>query len=338
MMINVAINGFGRIGKMVLRAGWNDKKINFIAINDLTDTKTLAYLLQNDSAQGKFAEKVTFTKDSLTIGKKKIPVFTEKDPSKLPWKKLKVDVVVESTGFFTKPEGAALHLKAGAKKVLLSAPCKCEQKVCPTNVKTLVMGVNNGEYKKNKHHIISNASCTTNCVAPLLKIIQNNFGIKNCFFSTIHAYTSTQRLVDGPNKKLRRCRAAAVNIIPSTTGADVATAKVIPKLVGKIKGIAFRVPIVDGSVTDFSIETVKSVTAEKVNQLIKKMAQTKFKNIVEYSEKELVSDDIIHNPHSSIFDSKLTHVQGKNHLKLVSWYDNEWGYSSRMVDMIKFIS
>jgi len=335
-MINVAINGFGRIGRMVLRAGY--KKVNFVAINDLTDAETLAYLLQHDSAQGKFTEKVSHNNKSLTIGKKKIPLFAEKDPSKLPWKKLKIDVVVESTGRFTKPKDAALHLKAGAKKVLISAPCKCENNVCPTDTAMFVIGVNEKNYNKKKHKIISNASCTTNCVAPVLKIINDNYGINNCFFSTIHAYTSTQKLVDGPDKKLRRCRAAAINIIPSTTGADIATTKVIPELKNKIKGIAFRVPVVDGSVTDFNIVTKKPVTIEKVNNLFKKMAKTKYKRILEYSEDELVSTDIIHNPHSSIIDSKLTRVLGKNNLKLVSWYDNEWGYSSRLVDMIKLIS
>jgi len=336
-MVNVAINGFGRIGRMVFRAGWKDKKINIVALNDLTDTKTLAYLLKYDSAQGKFEENVTHTENSLMIGKKKIPVFAEKDPSKLPWKKLKIDVVVESTGRFTHPKDAELHLKAGAKKVLISAPCKCEGDVCPTNTATLVMGVNENNYNKNKHHIISNASCTTNCVAPVLKVIQDNFGIKQCFFSTIHAYTSTQKLVDGPDKKLRRCRAAAINIIPSTTGADIATTKVIPALTDKLKGIAFRVPVVDGSITDLNIETDKEITVEKINKLFEKITKTKYKGIIQYSEDELVSSDIIHNPHSSIIDGKMTHVIGKNHLKLVAWYDNEWGYSNRMVDMIKFI-
>lgn len=337
-MINVAINGFGRIGRMVLRAGYKDKKINFVAINDLTDTENLAYLLEHDSAQGKFAEKVSSSNDNIIIGNKKIKVFAEKDPNKLPWKKLKVDVVVESTGRFTDPKNAALHLKAGAKKVLISAPCKCESNVCPADTAMFVLGVNEKKYNKKKHKIISNASCTTNCVAPVLKIINDHFGVKNCFFSTVHAYTSSQKVVDGPDKKLRKGRAAAVNIIPSTTGADVATTKVIPELKGKVKGMAFRVPVSNGSVTDFNIITKKEVTVEKVNSLLKKMAKTKYKGVIEYSEEELVSTDIIHNPHSSIIDSKLTYVLGKNKLKLVSWYDNEWGYSSRLIDMIKFIT
>ncbi len=336
-MINVAINGFGRIGRMVFRAGCRDKKINFVAINDLTDTKTLAYLLQHDSVYGEFEEKVNFTEKAIVVGKKKIPIFAEKDPGKLPWKKMKIDVVVESTGFFTEPEKAKVHLTAGAKKVIISAPCKCENNVCPIDTKTIVLGVNEKSYQPKKHNIISNASCTTNCVAPVLKIIQDYFGIKQCFFTTIHAYTATQKLVDGPEKKLRRCRAAAVNIIPASTGADSATIEVIPELAGKIKGNAFRVPVVDGSVTDFNIETAKEVTVEKANALLKKMAESKYKGILEYSEEELVSTDIIKNPHSSIVDGKLTEVVGKNYLKIISWYDNEWGYSCRMVDLIKLV-
>jgi glyceraldehyde 3-phosphate dehydrogenase len=336
-MINVSINGFGRIGRMIFRAGLKDKKINFIAINDLTDTKTLAYLLKHDSTHGNLSEKVSYTKDSIIVGKKKIRVFAEKEPRNLPWKKLKIDVVIEATGFFTKPDKARAHVKAGAKKVLISAPCKCDQ-VCPVDTKTLIYGVNDNSYNKKKHHVISNASCTTNCVAPVLKIINDAFKIKQCFFSTIHAYTSSQRIVDGPHTKLRRARAAAVNIVPSTTGADVATIKAIPELDGKLKGIAFRVPVVDGSVTDFSIEVEKNVTTKEINKLFEKMAKTKFKNIIEYSEEEIVSSDIIHNPHSSIIDGLLTEVVNNNHIKIVSWYDNEWGYSCRMIDMIKHLN
>jgi glyceraldehyde 3-phosphate dehydrogenase len=337
-MINVAINGFGRIGRIVLRAGWKDKNINFVAINDLVDTKTLAHLLKYDSVHGKFSEEVTHSDGLLSIGKKKLSVFAERDPTKLPWKKLKIDVVVESTGRFVNSKDANMHLKAGARKVLISAPCKCENKVCPVDTTTIVMGVNEKSYNKKKHHVVSNASCTTNCVAPLLKIIHDAYGIKNCLFNTIHAYTASENIVDGPSKKIRLTRAAGVNIIPTTTGADTATAEVIPELVGKIKGVAYRIPIIDGSVTDFSIETEKEITVEKVNKLIQKMANSKFKNLVEFSQEELVSTDIIGNSSSSIFDSKMTHVVGKNYLKLVSWYDNEWGYSCRMIDMIKFIS
>jgi len=338
MAINVAINGFGRIGRMVFRAGLQDKNINFVAINDLTDNKTLAHLLKYDSVHGVLAENVSSSDSMLVVGKKKIKVFAEKDPTKLPWKKLNIDVVVESTGFFTDPYKAAAHLKAGAKKVLISAPCKCEgDKTCPINTATLVMGVNDHLYKKSQHKIVSNASCTTNCVAPILKVVQDHVGIKRCFFTTIHAYTATQKLTDGPYKDLRRARAAAVNIIPTSTGADVAAVEAIPELQGKVRGLAFRVPVPDGSVTDFTIEVQKEVTPEEINRIFKQEALKKMKGIIEYSEQELVSTDIIHNPHSAIFDAKLTNVVDKKILKIVAWYDNEWGYSSRMVDMIKHI-
>jgi len=338
-MINVAINGFGRIGRMVLRAAWKDKKINIVAINDLTDNETLAHLLKYDSVHGVFSEDVSHTDSLLVVGKKKIKVIAEKDPTNLPWRKLKIDVVVESTGRFTDPYKAAAHLKAGAKRVLISAPCKCEaEKVCPANTATLVLGVNDHLYKKNIHKVISNASCTTNCVAPILKVVQDHVGIKRCFFTTIHAYTASQKLVDGPYKDLRRSRAAAINIIPTSTGADVAAVEAIPELQGKVRGLAFRVPVPDGSVTDFTIETEKDVTSEEINKIFKKHSINKMKGIIEYSDRELVSSDIIHNPHSAIFDSKLTNVVDRRILKIVAWYDNEWGYSSRMVDMIKFIS
>ncbi|MBU0470625.1 MAG: type I glyceraldehyde-3-phosphate dehydrogenase [Nanoarchaeota archaeon] len=335
-MINIAINGFGRIGRMFFRAAYNDKKINIVAVNDLTDNKTLAHLLKYDSVHGVFPETVTSTNGFLTIGKKKINVFAEKDPVKLPWKKLKIDVVVESTGFFTDPVKAAVHLQAGAKRVLISAPCKCKDNACPANATTIVMGVNEKKFDPKKHQIVSNASCTTNCVAPVLKVIEDKIGIKHCFFTTIHAYTSTQKTVDGPKSDLRRARAAAINIIPTSTGADIATVEAIPKLQGKVRGLAFRVPVADGSVTDFTIETNREVTASEVNKIFKKAAQ-EMKGILEYSEDELVSTDIIHNPHSAIFDSKLTNVVDKKILKIVAWYDNEWGYSSRMVDVVKKI-
>lgn len=338
-MINVAINGFGRIGRMVLRAGYKDKKINFVAVNDLTDNKTLAHLLKYDSVHGVLPDKVSYTDNQLIVGNKKIRVFAEQEPAKLPWKKLNVDVVVESTGRFTDPEKAAAHLKAGAKRVLISAPCKCEaEKVCPVNTATLVLGVNEKNYDKNKHRVISNASCTTNCVAPVLKVVQDHVGIKRCFFTTIHAYTATQKIVDGPYKDLRRARAAAINIIPTSTGADVAAVEAIPELQGKVRGLAFRVPVADGSVTDFTIETERDISVEEVNKLFKKVAAKGMRGIIEYSEGDLVSTDIIHNPHSAIFDSKLTTVVDRRILKIVAWYDNEWGYSKRMADMIKFIS
>ncbi len=339
MSINVAINGFGRIGRMVFRAAWGDKKINIVAVNDLTDNKTLAHLLKYDSVHGLFHEEVKPSDGYLTVGKKKIKVLAEQDPSKLPWGKLNVDVVVESTGRFTDPYKAAVHLKAGAKRVLISAPCKCEaEKVCPVNTATLVMGVNEHTYNKKKHKIISNASCTTNCVAPVLKVVQDHIGIKRCFFTTVHAYTSSQKMVDGPDKNLRRARAAGINIIPTSTGADVAAVEAIPELQGKVRGLAFRVPVPDGSVTDFTIETMREVLPDEVNTLFRKAAAGKLKGILQYSEDELVSTDIIHNSHSAIFDAKLTNVVNGKFLKIVAWYDNEWGYSCRVVDMIKTIS
>lgn len=337
-MINVAINGFGRIGRMVLRAGWNDKKLNFIAVNDLTDTKTLAHLLRQDSVHGRFPEEVGFQDGYLRVGKKKIKVLAEKDPRRLPWKKLKIDGVVESTGRFTQPEEAALHLQAGARKVLLSAPCKCEGKVCPLNTTTLVWGVNQQTYRRKFHHVVSNASCTTNCVAPVLKVLQDTIGIKRCFFTTVHAYTADQNLVDGPHKDLRRARTAGVNIVPTSSGADIATIEAIPALRGKIRGFALRVPVADGSLTDFTLEMEREVTGEEINKLFQEQAQKKYKGIIQYSEEEIVSSDIIHNPHSAIFDAKLTKVVDRKFLKIVAWYDNEWGYSCRMVDMLKFIS
>ena len=337
MVINVAINGFGRIGRMVLRAGWNDKKINFVAVNDLTDNLTLAHLLKYDSVHGQFPEHVGYEDSSLVVGKKKIKVFAQKDPAKLPWKKLKIDVVIESTGRFTKPEDAVVHLKAGAKKVLISAPCKCEENKCPINTTTLVYGVNEKTYNRKVHHIVSNASCTTNCVAPVLKVIQDAIGIKRCFFTTVHAVTADQNIVDGPHKDLRRARTAGLNIIPTSSGADIATIEVIPALKGKIRGFSLRVPIANGSITDFTIETEKDVTSEEINTLFLRQSRGKFKGLIEYSEGELVSCDIIHNSHSAIFDSKLTKVVDKRILKIVAWYDNEWGYSCRVVDMVKWI-
>ena len=322
MVINVAINGFGRIGRMVLRAGWNDPKVNFIAVNDLTDTKTLAHLLQYDSVHGRFEEQVTFDQENIIIGKKKVRVLAEKDPTKLPWKKLKIDVVVESTGRFTKPLDAALHVMGGARKVLVSAPCKCDDNVCPIDTTTLVYGVNEKTYDRKKHHVVSNASCTTNCVAPILKVLQDNIGIKRCFFTTVHAYTADQNIVDGPHKDLRRARTAGLNIVPTSSGADIATIEAIPALRGRIRGFALRVPVADGSITDFTIEMEKDVTPEEINALFKREARGKYKNIIEYSSGDLVSSDIIHNPHSAIFDSKLTKVVDKRVLKIVAWYDN----------------
>lgn len=330
-MVNVAVNGFGRIGRMVFRAGYNDKKINFLAINDLTDTKTLAHLLQYDSVHGQFPEKVGFTSDSLIIGKKKIRVFAEKDPSKLPWGKSKIDVVVESTGFFLTKELASLHLKAGAKKVLLSADAK------DNTIKTIIKGVNENMYNPTTDHIVSNASCTSNCTAPMLKVLKDHLGVETAFFVTTHAYTASQKLHDAPAKDLRDARAAAFNVIPHSSGASVAVPLTIPEIKGHFQGLALRVPVIDGSITALTAIVRKSVTVEQVNNLFKKVAQKELNGIVQYSEEPLVSSDIIGNSHSCIFDSEFTMANGRL-VQVLGWYDNEWGYSCRMVDMLKFIA
>lgn len=336
-MVRVAINGFGRIGRMVFRAGYKNRRIKFVAVNDLTDCKTLAHLLQHDTVHGPLPEKVVPLNSHLKVGKSKVLVISEKDPTKLPWKKLNIDIVVESTGIFRDPKDAEMHLKAGAKKVIVSATLKPKDKKPAKNSSTIVLGANEKTYKKKTHNILSNASCTTNNVAPLLRIIHEHIGIKRCLFNTIHGYTASQNLVDGPHKDLRRSRAAAVNIIPTTTSADKAAAETIPALKGKIRGFAFRVPVVNGSVTEFTIETKRAVTEDEVNRLMKKMAKGKYKSIIEYSEGELVSSDIIGNPHSAIFDSKLTTVVDKKFLQIVAWYDNEWGYSNRLVELIQHV-
>ena len=328
-IINVAINGFGRIGRLVLRAGIKDKNINWVAVNDVTDAKTLAHLFKYDSVHGKYDGKVEVTDDSLIIDGKKIKVLSILDPLKLQWKDIKIDVVVESTGRFTDRQGAEQHLKAGAKKVLISAPAKNPDI-------TIVMGVNEKMYDEDKHHIVSNASCTTNCLAPIVKILHDNFGVKRGFMTTIHAYTADQRLVDAPHKDLRRARHAAVSIIPTTTGAAKAVAEVIPELKGKLDGLAFRVPVATGSITDFVCELKRNATKEEINKVFKDAAN-KLKGILEYSVEPLVSADIITDPNSSIFDSELTNVIGGNFLKVIAWYDNEWGFSERMIDVIKLI-
>jgi len=288
-------------------------------------------LLKYDSVHGKLNDKISFTKDALIVNGKKIPVFAKKDPENLPWKKLKIDVVIESTGFFLTKELAGKHLKAGAKKVLLSAVGKED------GIKTIVYGVNHHTCKKNDK-IVSNASCTTNCLAPVAKVLDEKFGIVSGLITTIHAYTSSQKMVDGPSKKFRRGRAAGVNLVPTTTGSAIATSIVLPRLKGKIDGMAIRVPLVDGSITDFTCTLKKKVTEEEINKAMKVAAQKELKNILEYSEEELVSTDILTNPHSAIFDSKLTQVVNGNMVKVFVWYDNEWGYSNRMIDMVKFIS
>lgn len=331
-MIRVAINGFGRIGRMVFKAGYKDKNIQFIAFNDLTDTKTLAYLLKYDTTYGRFQAGVKATQDSLIIDGKEYKVLSEKEPEKLPWKKLDIDLVVESTGFFRTKELASKHIKAGAKHVILSAPYKGTD-----YVKTIVKGVNEHTLDKNKDLIITNASCTTNCLAPMAKVLNDNFVIEKAFMTTIHGYTSSQNLVDSPNKDLRRGRAAAQNIVITGSGATTAVAETILDLKGKMNGIAMRVPIITGSVTDFVALVKKPTTKEQVNWLFSEVSKYHLKGVVEYTEDPIVSSDVIGNPHSCIFDSLSTIVNG-NLIKIIGWYDNEWGYSNRMIDVIKLFS
>ncbi len=329
-MIRVAINGFGRIGRQVLQAGINDKNIEWVAVNDLTDTRTLAHLLRYDSVHGKSAYPVEYDDKNLIVNGKAIKVFAEKEPAKLPWKELKIDVVVESTGIFTDREGAMQHLRAGAKKVLISAPAKNPDI-------TIVKGVNEHEYNKNKHNIISNASCTTNCLAPMVKVLNDNFIVKRGFMTTAHAYTADQRLVDASHKDLRRARSAAVSIVPTTTGAARAVAEVIPQLKGKLDGFAWRVPVPDGSIVNLVAELEKPADAEKINWLFKQVAQYHLKGVLEYSEEPIVSCDIIHNSNSCIFDARSTSVIDGTLASISGWYDKEWGYSCRIVDVIKLL-
>jgi len=331
-MVRVAINGFGRIGRMVFRAGLSDPDIEFVAINDLTDHKTLAYLLKYDSVHSRFSGTVEATKSALVINGKKIKIYGEKDPENLPWKKLDVDVVIESTGFFLTHELASKHIKAGAKKVLLSAPPKGEE-----FIKVIVLGVNEHTYSKKKDDIISNASCTINCLAPILKVLNDNFVLKKGFMTTIHAYTSTQRLVDAPHKDLRRGRSAAENIIPTTTGAAKAIGQVIPQVDGKMDGISIRVPVPDGSMVDVVCEVEKNTSIDKVNNLFRNVAEHHMKGIVQYTEDPIVSRDIITSSYSCIFDSNFTNVIGGNLIKVMAWYDNEYGYSCRMIDLVKMM-
>ena len=328
MALTVAINGFGRIGRLVFKALQNDRDVNIVAINDITDTKTLAHLLKYDTVHGKYPVSVKAEGEYLVTGNRKVKVLAEKDPSKLPWKAMKVDAVVESTGIFRTKEKLSMHLTAGAKKVVLTAPAKDELD------NTVVMGVNDNTLKST-HNIVSNASCTTNCLAPVAKVLQENFGIKRGWMTTIHAYTNDQRILDLPHKDLRRARAAAANIIPTTTGAAKATGLVIPALKGKLDGIAVRVPVSDGSLVDLVVELEKNTTAEEINAAMKKAAQGNLKGILEYCEDPIVSQDIVDNDHSSIFDALSTRVMDGNFVKVISWYDNEWGYSVRTVDIMK---
>ena len=332
-MVRVAINGFGRIGRQVLQAGINDQAIEWVAVNDLTDTKPLAYLLKYDSVHGISPYPVHHDEKHLTVNGRKIIVLSEKDPAKLPWKKLKIDVVIECTGLFTDGEKAKVHLSAGAKKVLISAP--------GTNVDiTLVHGVNDKAYNAKKHSIISNASCTTNCLAPIVDVLHRHFGIKHGFMVTAHAYTSDQKIVDAPHcsaarhHDLRTTRSAALSIIPTTTGAARTVAEVIPALKGKLDGFAWRIPVPDGSIVNFVADLSKKVTVQKVNDVFKAESK-RLAGILQYTEEPLVSRDIIHNSHSCIFDALSTMVLGGKLVSVSGWYDNEWGYACRVIDMVK---
>ncbi|RME54867.1 type I glyceraldehyde-3-phosphate dehydrogenase [Candidatus Woesearchaeota archaeon] len=324
-MPNIAINGFGRIGRVMFRVGFG--KLNIVAINTPRDAKTIANLLKYDTVYGKFPGRISYTKNYLVVNGKKVRLFSEKDPLKIPWKELKVDVVAECTGKFTKKEDAMKHIKAGAKKVLLSAPSKDAEI-------TVVMGVNHDKLKP-KHKIVSNASCTTNCFAIIAKVLNDAFKIKNGYMVTVHSYTSTQRIVDGSHKDLRRARAAAQNIVPTTSGAALATEKVLPSLKGKVHASAVRVPVIDGSLCNFVCTVSKKASKEKVNQTFYNAAK-RLKKFLEYSKDEIVSSDIIGNNKSAVFDSLLTEVSG-NMVKVVAWYDNEMGYASRMVDVAKLM-
>lgn len=331
MAINVGINGFGRIGRNVFRVISEREDISVVAINDLADSKTLSVLLKYDSVHGRFDGDIKTREDALVVNGKEIKLTKEKNPDALPWKELDVDVVIESTGIFTKRADCEKHIEAGAKKVILSAPAKDKIDA------TIVMGINENALKP-EHKIVSNASCTTNCLAPLAKVINDNFQIEKGLMTTIHAYTNDQRVSDIMHSDLRRARAAAINIIPTTTGAAKAIGEVIPELNGKLDGMAMRVPVANGSVTDLVVIVKKNTNIEEVNNALKSAADNELNGILEYCEDPIVSSDIIGNEHSCVVDAQSTCVIGGNLIKVIGWYDNEWGYSNRMVDLIELIS
>ena len=328
-MINVGINGFGRIGRNFFRASLTHPDINIVGINDLTPNKTLAHLLKYDSILGRLGQDVSFTEDTITVGAKVMKVFSERDPANLGWGAIKADIVIESTGHFTKAADAGKHISAGAKKVIISAPASDEDI-------TVVMGVNHEKYDPMNHHIISNASCTTNCLAPMAKVLNDNWGIVKGLMTTIHAYTNDQGILDCPHQDLRRARGAATNMIPTSTGAAKAIALVLPELKGKLDGYAMRVPIPTGSATDLTVELAKEASAAEINAAMKAAADGPLKGYLTYTEDPIVSSDIVTDPSSCIFDSGLTKVIG-NQVKVVGWYDNEWGYSNRLVDLISYV-
>lgn len=330
MGVKVGINGFGRIGRNVVRAAIGDPDIDFVAVNDLTDTKTLAHLLKYDSLLGNLEHEISATENSIKVGSDEFKVFSEKDPALIDWESVGAEIVIESTGRFTKAEDAKKHIRGTVKKVIISAPAKNEDI-------TIVLGVNEGSYDPANHHVISNASCTTNCLAPVAKVIHEKFGIKNAQMTTIHSYTNDQQLLDFPHKDLRRARAAAMSMIPTTTGAAKAVALVIPELKGKFDGISVRVPTPNVSLVDVVMELDKEVTTEEVNTALKNAANEELRGILAFSEEPLVSIDFRKNSNSSIVDADYTKVIGGNMVKVLSWYDNEWGYSCRVVDLIKYI-
>src|SRR3954468_866942 len=330
MALRVGINGFGRIGRNVFRAGFEKgADVEWVAVNDITDTETLAHLLRYDSVYGPFPGEIQATGDGLVVGGKPLQVLAERDPAALPWGELGVDVVIESTGFFTNRDDAAKHLDAGAKKVIISAPAKGEDI-------TVALGVNFDQYDPDQHHVISNASCTTNCLAPFAKVVHEAVGIKHGLMTTIHAYTADQRLVDAPHSDLRRARAAALNLVPTSTGAAKAVGLVLPDLNGKLHGFAVRAPVITGSVVDLTFEANRETSVDEVNAAFKAAAESdRLKGILKYTEDPIVSTDIVGDSHSSIFDSGLTAVMDGTMVKVVTWYDNEWGYSNRCVDILQ---
>ena len=330
MAVKVGINGFGRIGRNVVRAGLHRSDVEFVAVNDLTDTKTLAHLLKYDSVLGPLQEEISHTADSITVGGKTIKVFAVKDPAELDWKSVGAEIVVESTGRFTDAKDAAKHLRGSVKKVIISAPAKGEDI-------TIVLGVNDAAYDASKHKIISNASCTTNCLAPVVKVLHEKFGILKGSMTTIHSYTNDQNVLDFPHKDLRRARAAALNMIPTTTGAAKAIGLVMPALKGKLDGYSMRVPTPDVSATDLVAVLEKSATTEEVNGALKASAEGELKGILGYTDDPIVSSDMLHNPNSSIVDAEMTKVLDGNLVKVLAWYDNEWGYSNRVVDLVAFL-
>ncbi|MDP9886128.1 glyceraldehyde 3-phosphate dehydrogenase [Sinomonas atrocyanea] len=332
MTTRIGINGFGRIGRNFFRAALSQgADLEIVAVNDLTSPETLAHLLKYDSITGRLAESVEVREGTIVVGGKEIKVLAERDPANLPWADLGVDIVIESTGFFTKAEGAKKHLAAGAKKVIISAPATDEDV-------TIVMGVNDGLYDPANHNIISNASCTTNCLGPLAKAINDAFGIERGLMTTVHAYTADQNLQDGPHRDLRRARAAAINMVPTSTGAAKAIGLVLPELKGKLDGYAIRVPVPTGSATDLTVTVSREVTKDEVNAAVKAASESgPLAGFLTYTEDPIVSSDIVGDPASSIFDSGLTKVIG-NQVKVVSWYDNEWGYSNRLVDLTELVA